>query len=222
MKTSISTAALTLLLSTQSSVSFSFIPSGRLSQCRTSTSRVRRTQLKMGIFDLFKDAFSAPALDQSAIDSERETPIDRWMGWSTKAIDEQGTEKTESRITSNFVDSMSEANYIKVKLSKPMGIVFEENDDDFGGIFVLSLKEGGIAEKDGQLKPGDQLVAVDSTKVSGESFDTALGTIIENENESISLVVFRGAADQLYGPTGASKEWLTEFISGAKVPAATS
>lgn len=35
-----------------------------------------------GLFDGVKDAFSAPALERSAIDSERETPIDRWMGWS--------------------------------------------------------------------------------------------------------------------------------------------
>ena len=221
MKISIPTAALTLLFSIQAAVSFSFVPSGRLSQCRTPTSRVQRTQLRMGMFDLFKDAFSAPALDQSAIDSERETPIDRWMGWSTKAMDEQGKEKIDSRATVNFVDSMDGANYVKVELSKPMGIVFEENDDKFGGIFVLSLKEGGIAEKNGQLKPGDQLVAVDSTKVSGESFNTALGAIIENENDKISLLVFRGAADQLYGPTGASKEWLMEFISESKVPAAS-
>lgn len=36
----------------------------------------------MGLFDGVKDAFAAPALERSAIDSERETPIDRWMGWS--------------------------------------------------------------------------------------------------------------------------------------------
>ena len=39
------------------------------------------TQL-FGLFDGVKDAFSAPTLERSQIDSERETPIDRWMGWS--------------------------------------------------------------------------------------------------------------------------------------------
>jgi hypothetical protein len=38
--------------------------------------------LHMGLFDGVKEAFSAPALERSSIDSERETPIDRWMGWS--------------------------------------------------------------------------------------------------------------------------------------------
>ena len=39
----------------------------------------------------------------------------------------------------DFVDSMDETQYVTVELGKPMGIVFEENDDDFGGIFVQSL-----------------------------------------------------------------------------------
>jgi hypothetical protein len=37
---------------------------------------------------------------------------------------------------------MDESNYVAVELKKPMGIVFEENDSEFGGIFVQSLKEG--------------------------------------------------------------------------------
>lgn len=40
------------------------------------------TQLSMGLFDGVKDAFSAPALERSVLDAERETPIDRWFGWS--------------------------------------------------------------------------------------------------------------------------------------------
>ena len=41
-----------------------------------------------GLFDGVKEAFSAPALERSKIDSERETPIDRWMGWSVAAQNE--------------------------------------------------------------------------------------------------------------------------------------
>jgi hypothetical protein len=43
-----------------------------------------------GLFDGVKDAFSAPALERSQIDPERETPIDRWMGWS---VDSENTPK---------------------------------------------------------------------------------------------------------------------------------
>lgn len=119
----------------------------------------------------------------------------------------------QSPAPDNFVDSMDETNYVVTALPKPMGIVFEENDEEFGGIFVLSLSEGGAAENDGKIKPGDQLVAVNDNKVAGFSFDEALGTIVEAETENTRLVFFRGSEKQLYGPTGASKEWLDEFIA---------
>lgn len=114
---------------------------------------------------------------------------------------------------------MDEKNYIAVELPKPMGIIFEENDSDFGGIFVQSLKEDGIAEKHGVVKEGDQLVAVNKEKVKGLPFDDALGTIVDAEGETTKLVLFRGNADQLYGKTGASQQWLDEFISKGGVEA---
>lgn len=113
---------------------------------------------------------------------------------------------------------MDPQSYVSVTLSKPMGIVFEENDADYGGVFVQSLKPDSVAEQDGKLQIGDQLVAVEKTKVSGWAFDDALNAIVENASEKIALTVFRGTAKQLYGPTGASQEWLNEFIG---VPAET-
>ena len=106
---------------------------------------------------------------------------------------------------------MDTKNYVSVELSKPMGIVFEENDAEFGGIFVQSLKEGGVAEEDGTLKQGDQLVIVGSKDVSGLDFDDALGAIIDAPEEKVKLTLFRGTGKQFYGPTGPSKEWLAEF-----------
>ena len=119
----------------------------------------------------------------------------------------------------NFVDSMDKKNYMFAKLTKPMGIVFEENDQEAGGIFVLSLSEDGAAEKDGTIKPGDQLVAVNEKKVAGLSFDEALGCIVDATTEQTMLTFFRGTEKQLYGPTGASKEWLDEFIAESSVQA---
>ena len=42
-----------------------------------------------GLFDGMKEAFSAPALERSSLDAERETPIDRWMGWNVEPEDKQ-------------------------------------------------------------------------------------------------------------------------------------
>merc|ERR1712038_191627 len=175
------------------------------------------SQLQMGLFDGVKDAFTAPALERSTLDSERETPIDRWMGWNVDPANGEGQQVAGSQEPENFIDSMDKANYFAVSLQKPMGIIFEENDEEYGGIFVLSLSEDGAAEKDGKIKPGDQLVLVNKDQVSGLQFDDALGKIVDANTESTKLVFFRGSAAQFYGPTGASKEWLNEFVSNGGV-----
>jgi len=116
-------------------------------------------------------------------------------------------------VPADFVDAMDEKNYVTAQLTKPMGIVFEENDSKVGGIFVLSVTEGGAAALDGIIKPGDQLVAVNNVKVSGKTFDEALGAIVDSQNPKTQLLLFRGRESQFYGPTGASQAWLDEFIS---------
>eukprot|EP00529_Nitzschia_sp_RCC80_P035248 CAMPEP_0113453796 /NCGR_PEP_ID=MMETSP0014_2-20120614/7536_1 /TAXON_ID=2857 /ORGANISM="Nitzschia sp." /LENGTH=182 /DNA_ID=CAMNT_0000345189 /DNA_START=483 /DNA_END=1031 /DNA_ORIENTATION=- /assembly_acc=CAM_ASM_000159 len=181
----------------------------------TTTTKSTSTSTSLnGLFDGVKEAFSAPPTSQ--VDSERETPIDRWMGWSTVSDDAASNNAQPA----DFVDSMDEKNYIAVQLTKPMGIVFEENDAEFGGIFVQSLKEGSVAAEDGSLQSGDQLVAVGTKNVSGMDFDDALGAIIEAEGDSTKLTLFRGTASQFYGPTGPSKEWLANFCEkgGVEVP----
>ena len=90
-------------------------------------------------------------------------------------------------LATDFVDSMDEANYIAVALEKPMGIVFEENDSKFGGIFVASLTEGGNAAKNGVLKVGDQLVCVGDKNVCGLDFDDALGAILDSPDDQTKL-----------------------------------
>lgn len=118
---------------------------------------------------------------------------------------------------------MDEKNYVGVSLAKPMGIVFEENDSEYGGIFVQSVTEDGAAAKNGLLQPGDQLVTVGTKNVSGLDFDDALAAIIESEDEFTALSLFRGSAKQLYGPTGPSKDWLAAFCEkGGVVEVASS
>mmetsp|Transcript_24561 Transcript_24561/g.34654 ORF Transcript_24561/g.34654 Transcript_24561/m.34654 type:complete len:217 (-) Transcript_24561:180-830(-) len=173
---------------------------------------ISKTQLQMGLFDGVKEAFSAPALERSQIDSERETPIDRWMGWSVTSESEE-MKKMGGKTPADFIDSMDESNYVSVELAKPMGIIFEENDEEYGGIFVQSLKKGGNADTNGVLKDGDQLVAVGPIKVAAMPFDDALGAIVDSEGDLTKLVMFRGTAKQFYGPTGTSQEWLDEFVS---------
>jgi PDZ domain len=127
-----------------------------------------------------------------------------------------------SIVAADFIDSMDESYYIAVELEKPMGIIFEENDSEYGGIFVQSLKEEGVAAKNGRLMPGDQLIVVGTTNVSGLDFDDALGAIIDSTAAKTKLTFFRGTAKQFYGPTGPSKEWLAAFCEKAGVEVASS
>lgn len=186
------------------SCAHAFVPSSASS--RTAMS------LNMGLFDGVKEAFGADGEGTGELGTERETPIDRWMGWNTKA--EGPAEAVGSKAPVDFVDSMDTTNYITASLPKPMGIVFEENDASTGGIFVLEVSEGSNAESDGTVRPGDQLVSVGSKKVSGLQFEEALGTIIDSTEATVKLVFFRGPAKFLYGPAGASQEWLDEYIQG--------
>ena len=109
---------------------------------------------------------------------------------------------------------MDAQNYVVVTLAKPMGIVFEENDSDTGGIFVLELTAEGAAEADGTIRPGDQLVAVGTDGVAGLPFEDALGRIVADAAATTELRFFRGPAQFLHGPAGASREWLDEFVRG--------
>eukprot|EP00339_Tiarina_fusa_P015881 CAMPEP_0117047288 /NCGR_PEP_ID=MMETSP0472-20121206/32681_1 /TAXON_ID=693140 ORGANISM="Tiarina fusus, Strain LIS" /NCGR_SAMPLE_ID=MMETSP0472 /ASSEMBLY_ACC=CAM_ASM_000603 /LENGTH=206 /DNA_ID=CAMNT_0004759933 /DNA_START=113 /DNA_END=734 /DNA_ORIENTATION=- len=201
--------ATSLLLLTSSVAGFSVLPQHSASS----------STALYGLFDGVKDAFSAPP---SELDAERETPIDietpidRWMGWSVAA--ENAPQKAQAT-PDGFIDSMDETNYLSVELPKPMGIIFEENDADMGGIFIQSLKDDGVAAESGVLKPGDQLVAVGTNQVTGFDFDDALGAILDSTDEKTKLTIFRGTAKQLYGPTGPSKEWLSTFCSKGGVEA---
>lgn len=195
MKSSILIAAAT------ASCAHAFVPAASNSRTFVSTN--------MALIDGVKSAFGSDG--KGELDSTRETPIDRWMGWNTK---KDAPQQSVSQAPSDFVDSMDATNYVTVTLAKPMGIVFEENDSDVGGIFALEFSEGSTAETDGTIRPGDQLISVGDSKVAGLQFEEALGTIIDSTDETIKLVFFRGPSKFLYGPSGASQDWLDAFIKG--------
>ena len=147
--------------------------------------------------------------DAGILDEDRVTPFDRWLGIDVRSEDSKAE---EFGVPDDFVDSMDEANYVSVKLSKPMGIVFEENDPSTGGVFVASLADGGAAAENASVKPGDQLVAVGDALCKGKDFDACLGAIQASDAELTSLVFFRGGPSSLYGNLGASDGWMAEFM----------
>lgn len=68
---------LIIAATTASIEGFAFNPSGSMRMS---------TVLQMGLFDGVKEAFGAEGM--GPLDGDRETPIDRWMGWNTKPMND--------------------------------------------------------------------------------------------------------------------------------------
>jgi len=75
------TTAIVLTSTTAAVSAFSVVPPTQ----HSITNTVRSKTELYGLFDGVKDAFTQPP---SSLDSERETPIDRWMGWSVVSENE--------------------------------------------------------------------------------------------------------------------------------------
>jgi hypothetical protein len=93
-------------------------------------------------------------------------------------------------------------NPFTVYLTKPMGIVFEEDDDNdvghqgggtnsssYAGIFVAEILKGSPAESIGILQVGDQLLSVGGVHVA--SLEEALLAIQSCMNEKVKLMFYR-------------------------------
>ncbi|KAL7450580.1 hypothetical protein ACHAWC_002474 [Mediolabrus comicus] len=102
------------------------------------------------------------------------------------------------------MDPMDVNSYISVCLSKPIGILFEENIPEYGG-----------AAADGSIRRGYQLIAVGDKRVSGLDFDEAvIKPIVDKVEADVMLVFFKGTAECLYGSTSiVSEEWLDNFTA---------
>lgn len=84
-----------------------------------SSTRTSNMPLQMGLFDGMKEAFSAP--NSMSIDSERETPIDRWMGWNVKSSEEQQrVASSKFRHVEIFLDSNCHCNH-------PLTSIYNQN-----------------------------------------------------------------------------------------------
>lgn len=98
---------------------------------------------------------------------------------------------------STIIPSFNEVpNPFTVYLAKPMGIVFEEDDDEShqgsnssSGIFVVEIHKGSPAESVGILRVGDQLLSVGGVHVA--SLEEALLMIKSSMNEKVKLMFHR-------------------------------
>lgn len=126
---------------------------------------------RMGLFDGAKEAFGAG--EKPLVGGDRITPFDRWLG-----LDKELESETIERVGTSgvsFIDPNDASSYFTVSLAKPMGIAFVENVGDCNGLVVDEvLPTGSAAASEKAIASGDQLVAVDTTLVLGNDFDTGL------------------------------------------------
>lgn len=65
------------------------------------------------------------------------------------------------------------------------------------------------------LQPGDQLVMAGKGSTFSSTFEESLSAIKSadgDEEGRVKMAFFRGPRTQLYGPTGASREWIDGFV----------
>ena len=126
---------------------------------------------RMGLFDGAKEAFGAG--EKPLVGGDRITPFDRWLGLD-KEMESEVIERVGTAGVS-FVDPSDVSSYFTVSLAKPMGIAFVENTGECNGLVVDEvLPTGSAAASEKAIASGDQLVAVDTTLVLGNDFDTGL------------------------------------------------
>jgi len=110
------------------------------------------------------------------------------------------------------VDVTDEHNYVVVQLPRPMGIVFSSNAPPTKGVCIQSFDADGAAAVHGRLREGDQVVAVGRVCVLGHDVDLVIDGVVADPSTLVTLTVFRGKAQDLYGPQGGSTEWVEGLL----------
>lgn len=92
-------------------------------------------------------------------------------------------------------ENLSDIGYV-AGVSKPLGVVFGENGDPFGGLRVDDV-ESGLNGGQAGLRVGDQLLAVNGVSVVGGDFDGIMD-LLRSGADPLELQLFRGDIRQLY------------------------
>lgn len=115
----------------------------------------------------------------------------RSIGWGVNSRTTAPTSTARFAVT---YEDIIEIGYA-ASVARPLGVIFGENPDPYGGLVVDDVAlglNGGAAG----LKIGDQLLSINGDMVIGGDFDTTMEVL--RDAESLDLVLFRGPAKLLY------------------------
>lgn len=91
-----------------------------------------------------------------------------------------------------------------IKMTKPMGLVFEENTSSSKGIFVKKMNKEGTnpanAAVFSQITLGDTLIAVGDKKCVGMDFDSAFSLLADNPSQELELTFTTGGIMSVINP----------------------
>jgi hypothetical protein len=113
---------------------------------------------------------------------------------STRSIGWVGTNRQQTARSAITYEDLLEIGY-GASVARPLGVIFGENPDPYGGLVVDDVAlglNGGAAG----LKAGDQLLSINGNLVIGKDFDETMETL--RDAETLDLMLFRGPAKLLY------------------------
>mmetsp|Transcript_18877 Transcript_18877/g.46349 ORF Transcript_18877/g.46349 Transcript_18877/m.46349 type:complete len:274 (-) Transcript_18877:122-943(-) len=91
--------------------------------------------------------------------------------------------------------------FFNVSLTKPMGMILEDNDPTVGGVYVAQFTPNSPAEQCEELKLGAQLVSVAGKSVKGLHFEGVMDAL-KQADSPVPLEFFDGSVSSLYGGWG--------------------
>lgn len=105
----------------------------------------------------------------------------------------------------------SSTGLIRLRLKKPMGIVFEptydpNNSSEQRGVRICDLPRTGAAACSRKLQVGDELLQINDTTVSRMTFDEIMDFIIEADPDAVSLLFRRPRKETLQKRQGVQQK----------------
>ncbi|NWS12088.1 MPDZ protein, partial [Pachyramphus minor] len=127
---------------------------------------------------------------------------------SVRSITPQINGKSSSDDFEQLIRNMSQGRLVEtIELTKPLsgGLGFSvvglksENRGELG-IFVQEIQEGSVAHRDGKLKEGDQILAINGQALDQTITHQQAISILQKAKDNVQLVVARGTFPQLISP----------------------
>jgi hypothetical protein len=106
-----------------------------------------------------------------------------------------GRQSTSSLQAAVDYDTVAEVGF-RIKVDKPMGVIFGENPEPYFGLSVDDVSEGLNGGMAG-IRQGDQLLSVGKEVVLGKDFDTVM-SMLQGGPQTLELTMYRGTISTLY------------------------